>query len=101
MDIQITEAVGKLSRRKFRLFKLYFNIVHRAGVKYQYADPLSRHETDMGDTKIMGDHIQVMKISDEKHTRNGNYEQAADEKDLENYWEMKHRAYRTKRRSSY
>ena len=55
--LNLADAKGRLARWRLRLSEFDFDVEHRAGVKHQAADALSRMETTGLDTRPLGDEI--------------------------------------------
>lgn len=55
----MTECTGKLARWSLGFSELEFDIVHRAGIKHQTADALSRIKTNSEDKTVLDDEVQV------------------------------------------
>ena len=60
--LNMADATGKLARWRLRLAEYEFDVVHRAGVKHQAADALSRLPTDGEDKAPLDDEIPVLVI---------------------------------------
>lgn len=58
--LNMADATGKLARWRLRLSKYEFDVVHRAGIKHQSADALSRLTTSGNDDTTLDDGIPVM-----------------------------------------
>lgn len=58
--LNLEEATGKLARRRLRLMKYDFEIIHRAGVNHQAADTLSTLDTERKDASDVANDIPVM-----------------------------------------
>ena len=65
----MADATGKLARWQLRLSELEFDVVHRAVIKHQAADALSRLETSGADDSSLQDEIPVLLCEATKPTK--------------------------------
>lgn len=59
----MTDETGKLAHWLLRLSKLEFDAVHRAGIKHQTAEALSRFPTTGNDKMLLNNDVPVLTIS--------------------------------------
>lgn len=60
--LSLTDSTGRLARWLLRLSKFEFDVIHRAGVKPQTADALSRLPTAEEDRTVLDDDLPVPAI---------------------------------------
>ena len=60
--LNLTDSTGRLTRWRLRLLEYDFDVVHRAGIKHQAPDALSRLDTDAFDAQPLQDDLPVFSI---------------------------------------
>lgn len=63
--LNLADASGRLMRWRLRLSDFDYEVKHRAGVKHQAADTLSRLRTDGADTSLLDDAIPTLLVDDD------------------------------------
>ena len=66
--LNLADSSGRLARWRLRLTEFEFDIVHRAGIKHQAADALSRLETTSTDETELRDEIPTLTEDDKPPT---------------------------------
>lgn len=79
------KGTAKLSRCQLRPLELDCDILHRAGVKNQAANALSRLKTERGVRRTLEDETPVINIVGQRQTHNGNSEDDSDEDGSDNH----------------
>lgn len=64
------DASGKLTTWRLRLREFDSEVVHRAGIKYQALDALSRLETEESDNTKLNENLPALTIDDTEEKKN-------------------------------
>lgn len=78
----MTNVTEKLARWQLRLSQFEFEVIHRANIKHQVAEPLSRLPTIEEDESTVQDDVHVLTLTDAR------YENENAETDLHNHQDL-------------